>query len=172
MEAKLRAMAVPKIVSQNIVAHVTRPYDTLVIVSAVDRSGAAALDTTNVTTLLPRCPYPLEYLVALLNSSLARWYFYFGVYNRAVRTMHFDAPYVGRFPVPPASPAQVARICRLVGDLEARQTERDTKYLLYGDDAAYDALDEAIWALYALEAEDVSLILRHGRGSPLCAEGL
>jgi hypothetical protein len=160
MEARLRSMARPKIVSQNLVAHVTRPYDSLVILSAVDRSGAAALDTVNLTTLRPSCPYPLEYLVALLNSSLARWYFYFAVYNRAVRTMHFDAPYIARFPVAAASPPQVARVARLVEELAGQQGERETKYLLPGDDPAYDALDEAISALYALSPGDVQRVLR------------
>ncbi|MEJ2209992.1 MAG: hypothetical protein P8129_13260 [Anaerolineae bacterium] len=166
-EETLRAMPGSKIVSQNIVAHVTRPYDTLVIVSAVDRSGAAALDTVNVTLPLAGCPYPLEYLVALLNSSLARWYFYFGVYNRAVRTMHFDAPYVDGFPVAPASPGQVAHVCDLVGELEARQVARgagrEIKYFLSGDDPVYDALDEAVLALYAIEGDDAERVLRRKR---------
>ena len=160
MEEDLRAMAGPKIVSQNLVAHVTRPYDTLVILSTVDRSGTAALDTVNLTTLRSGCPYPLEYLVALLNSSLARWYFTFAVYNRAVRTVHFDAPYLGRFPVAEASPRRLARICGLVEELAADQSHRATKYLLPGDDAVYDALDESIFALYALGPGDVERVLR------------
>lgn len=170
MEEKLRAMGGPKIVSQNIVAHVTRPYDTLLIVSALDRRGAAVLDTVNMTMPRPGCPYPLEYLLALLNSSLARWYFYFAVYNRAVRTVHLDAPYVDRFPVAPASPEEVARVCRLVVELEGKQARGETKYLLYGDDATYDALDEAIFALYALGPRDVDLVLRRGYGSLLATE--
>jgi hypothetical protein len=153
-------MAGPKIVSQNLVAHVTRPYDTLVILSTVDRSGTAALDTVNLTTLRSGCPYPLEYLVALLNSSLARWYFTFAVYNRAVRTVHFDAPYLGRFPVAEASPRQLARICGLVEEMVADQSHRATKYLLPGDDAVYDALDEAIFDLYTLGPGDVERVLR------------
>ena len=169
VEEKRRAMTAPKIVSQNILAHVTRPYDTLIILSAVDRSGAVALDTTNVTTPLPGCPYPLEYLAALLNSSLARWYFYFAVYNRAVRTMHFDAPYVDGFPVAPAPPGQVARICDLVDKLEDRQAARGAgrtvKYFLPGDDPVYDALDEAVLALYAIEGDDVDRVLRRERPS-------
>lgn len=171
MEEKPGAVPGAKIVSQNIVAHVTRPYDTLIIVSAVDRSGAAALDTVNVTTLLPGCPYPLEYLAALLNSSLARWYFYFAVYNRAVRTMHFDAPYVDGFPVAPASPEEVARVCDLVGELEGRQAARqagdEAKYFLPGKDPVYDALDEAVLALYAIEGDDAERVLRReGGGRP------
>lgn len=160
MEARLRAVAGPKIVSQNLVAHVTRPYDTVVILSAVDRSGAAAVDTVNLTTHRPGCPYPLEYLVALLNSSLARWYFYFAVYNRAVRTMHFDAPYIAKFPVAAASPKQVAHISRLAEVLAHRQGHRETKYLLPGDDPDYDILDEAIFDLYALRPGEVSQVLR------------
>ncbi len=162
VDKKLQVMAVPKIVSQNIVAHVTQPYDTLVILSAVDRSGAAVLDTVNMTTLRPGCPYPLEYFLALLNSSLARWYFYFAVYNQAVRTMHFDAPYVNGFPVAPASQRQVGRVCRLVEELVASQSRQETKYLLPGDDATYDALDEAIFQLYALSPGDVQRVLRRG----------
>ncbi|MGD8626632.1 MAG: hypothetical protein PVJ34_18995 [Anaerolineae bacterium] len=160
MAGKLARMARPKIVSQNLVAHLTRPYDTLVPISAVDRAGLAALDTVNLTLPLPDCPYPLEFLAALLNSSFARWYFYFVLYNHAVRTVHFDRPYVSRLPLPGAPPAQVGAICDLVVRLERRQAARPDKYLLPGQDPVYDQLDGLILDLYHLSPSEIDLIMR------------
>jgi hypothetical protein len=160
MAGKLARMARPKVVSQNLVAHLTRPYDTLVPISAVDRAGLAALDTVNLTFPLADCPYPLEFLAALLNSSFARWYFYFVLYNRAVRTVHFDRPYVSRLPLPAAPPDQVGAICDLVARLERRQATRPNKYLLPGQDPVYDQIDGLILDLYHLSPSEIDLILR------------
>jgi hypothetical protein len=160
MAGKLARMARPKVVSQNLVAHLTRPYDTLVPISAVDRSGLAALDTVNLTFPLADCPYPLAFLAALLNSSFARWYFYFVLYNRAVRTVHFDRPYVGRLPLPAAPPRQVGAVCALVAQLEHGQAARPDKYLLPGQDPVYDGLDGLVLDLYRLSRQERDLILR------------
>ncbi|MFZ8861596.1 MAG: hypothetical protein ACO2PP_14010, partial [Thermocrinis sp.] len=32
-------------------------------------------------------------------SRLAEWFYYWFVYNRAIRTMHFDESYLGRLPI-------------------------------------------------------------------------
>ncbi|HSJ57130.1 MAG TPA: hypothetical protein VLC95_08110, partial [Anaerolineae bacterium] len=160
MAGRLGAMAMPKIVSQNIIAHITQPYDTLVAISALDRAGLAALDTVNMTIPRRQCPFPLEFLVALLNSSFARWYFYFVIYNRAVRTMHFDAPYAGKLPVPAAAGGEIDTVCSLAEELARVQEGEETKYFLHGQHPAYDALDGAIFRLYGLSDEEIRLVLR------------
>ncbi|MBN1660348.1 MAG: hypothetical protein JXA93_18260 [Anaerolineae bacterium] len=160
MAHRLGAMTVPKIVSQNIIAHITQPYDTLVVISALDRAGLAALDTVNMTTPRRGCPFPVEFVVALLNSSFARWYFYFVIYNRAVRTMHLDAPYIGKLPVPAAVGAEIDTICALADNLARTQEGEGIKYFLHGHHPLYDALDEALFRLYALTDQEIGLVLR------------
>ena len=89
-----------KIVSQNIVAHIGQPVPHIRIIAALDSQSLLNLDTVNNTISLDP-EWPLEVLVALLNCKVYSWYMYRFVYNQAIRTMHFDSPYVSQLPLPP-----------------------------------------------------------------------
>ena len=99
---KLEQLKQPKIVSQNIVAHVTKPVPHIIITSALDKTGLLNLDTVNNTILTDK-DYALEYLLCILNCNLTSWYTYRFIYNQAIRTMHFDDAYVGKIPIPQIS---------------------------------------------------------------------
>ncbi|MFC4442032.1 Eco57I restriction-modification methylase domain-containing protein [Caulobacter henricii] len=58
------------------------------------------LDTINSVVLSDCCAYPYEYVLAFMNSRVANWYMKWVVFNRSVLTMHFDADYIGRLPIP------------------------------------------------------------------------
>ncbi len=60
----------------------------------------ATLDTVNSVVISTRYKYPYEYILAFMNSRIANWYMKWVVFNRSVLTMHFDADYIGRLPVP------------------------------------------------------------------------
>jgi len=89
----------PKIISQRIVAHVTKPKDHIIIMSALDREGLMNVDTVENTVLTDR-NYSLEFLLCLLNSKLASWYAYRYVFSKAIRTMDLDDYYLGKIPLP------------------------------------------------------------------------
>jgi hypothetical protein len=89
----------PKIVSQNVVAHVLRPEPHLVLMSAMDTRGRLSLDTVTNTIVTDPETDPW-FVLALLNSRFMSWYAHVFVFGGAVRTMHLDASYVGRLPVP------------------------------------------------------------------------
>ncbi len=95
---KIRNMLQPKVVSQNIVAHVTKPKPRVWIISAPDPDGVLCLNTIS-TTILQSPEFSIYYISALLNSSLASWFMSEFVFCRAVRTMHLDHHYVGQLPV-------------------------------------------------------------------------
>ena len=95
---KVKELMNPKIVSQNIVAHVMNPHDRIIIMATFDKKGFITLDTV-MNTFITNDNFSYQYILALLNSKLAEWYFYWIVYNRAIRTMHFDKYYMGKLPV-------------------------------------------------------------------------
>jgi hypothetical protein len=100
--SKVHKLRQPKILSQNIVAHIENPAPHIRIIAALDSQGRLTLDTVN-NTISKSPEWPLEVLLALLNSKVYSWYMYRFVYNQAIRTMHFDSEYVGRLPLPELS---------------------------------------------------------------------
>jgi hypothetical protein len=96
---KVNDMLRPKVVSQNIVAHVTRPKPRIWIISAPDSKGMICLNTVS-TTVIADAAYDERYVSLVLNSSLSSWFYYEFVFCRAVRTMHFDQYYAGKLPIP------------------------------------------------------------------------
>jgi len=95
---RIKKLLRPKIISQNIVAHVMNPFDRIIIMATYDTQGLLTLDTV-MNTFLTSSLYPYEYILGIINSRLAEWFYYWFVYNRAVRTMHFDESYLGRLPI-------------------------------------------------------------------------
>jgi len=96
---KVQFVKKPKVISQRIVAHVTKPTDRIIIMSTLDKKGMLTLDTVE-NTILTDEDYSLELITAIFNSSLFSWYAYEFIFCKAIRTMDFDNYYVSKFPVP------------------------------------------------------------------------
>jgi hypothetical protein len=96
--ARVKKYMRPKIISQNIVAHVMKPFDRIIIMATYDKEGYLTLDTV-MNTFLKDKSFSYEYILGILNSRLAEWFYYWFVYNRAIRTMHFDEGYLGKLPI-------------------------------------------------------------------------
>jgi len=89
----------PRLLFQNIVAHITRPRPHIRLMGAYETGPVATLDTVN--NVVPRfAGVDLWVVLALLHSQLVNWYVYTFVYNRAVRTMHFDQCFLDKIPLP------------------------------------------------------------------------
>lgn len=89
----------PRLLFQNIVAHITRPHPHIRLIGTFQAGAIATLDTVN--NVVPRSEdVDLWAVLALLNSRLVNWYVYTFVYNRAVRTMHFDQCFLDKIPLP------------------------------------------------------------------------
>lgn len=97
--SKMSFLQQPKIMSQRIVAHVTKPKDHIIIMSAIDRDGFMTVDTVE-NTISTDEDYSLEFLVCLLNSKLISWYAYRYIFSKAIRTMDLDNYYLGKIPLP------------------------------------------------------------------------
>jgi len=96
---KISFLLQPKVISQRIVAHVTKPKDHIIVMSALDKEGLVSVDTVENTVLTDK-GYSLEFLLCLLNSKLISWYAYRYVFSKAIRTMDLDDYYVGKIPLP------------------------------------------------------------------------
>jgi len=97
--SKIKFLQQPKVISQRIVAHVTKPKDHIIMMSALDKEGHLTIDTVENTVLTDR-NYSLEFILCLLNSKLVSWYAYRYIFSKAIRTMDLDDYYVGKIPLP------------------------------------------------------------------------
>jgi hypothetical protein len=99
---KIRFLRQPKIISQRIVAHVTKPKDHIIMMSILDKGGILTLDTIENTIMndITDNKYSLEFILCLLNSKLISWYFYRYIFAKAIRTMDLDNYYIGKMPIP------------------------------------------------------------------------
>jgi hypothetical protein len=111
----------PKLMFQNIIAHVARPEPHILLIGAYDDRGRVTLDTVN--NLTPREPgVPLHGLLALLHSRLINWFVYSVIYNKAIRTMHFDQYFLDKIPLPAGYEQFLPRLAEL--SQEAQHNER------------------------------------------------
>jgi len=153
-DEKIKLMRNRKIVSQNIVAHVMQPYDRIIIMSALDDEKRITLDTV-VNTVISDSNYSYEYILAIMNSKLAAWFYYWFVYNRAIRTMHFDEYYVGKLPIKLVDPSRkklVKRIETLVNlVIASKDGDSDQNDLL-------KEIDTLIYCIYELNDEEIELV--------------
>jgi hypothetical protein len=150
----------PKIISQNIVAHVTNPNDKIIIMATIDEKPYLTFDTVMNTKIYDK-RFDYKYILALINSTLASWFYYWLVYNRAIRTMHFDQYYLGKLPVKTLTSEQQNTIIEVVNNILSI-TEKDdyltnkTKTLLVKD---YEKqIDRLIFQFYGINDEEIGLI--------------
>ncbi len=158
---KVQWLRQPKIVSQNIVAHVHWPHDRIVVMAALDEESMLNLDTVENVVLRDACreQFSLKYLLAVLNSSLAAWFYYYLVYNRAVRTMHFDAYYAGKLPLKPLDSRRQAELASLVDELIAEVRRAPGSRLTPRGAEIYRVLDDTLFDVYDLTNQQRQLIL-------------
>lgn len=154
----LEELRQPKLVCPNTLAHLKKPHEMLVLLCALDRSGSVALDTVQQLFPAQDCPYSLELLCGVLNSSLARWFFYFITSQQAAHAVSFDAAQTGSLPLPRAGHRLIPQVEKQVRKLIKLDSPR--KYFLRGQLPEYDALDELICELYELSDEERREVLR------------
>ena len=113
----------PKVVSQDILAHIENPRPHIKITSTVDKVGDILSLDTVTNTVLSDQNFGLAFISALFNSTLINWYVHRFIFCSAVRTMHFANHYVGKIPVPLATKEQQQPIIELVEQIMAAKRE-------------------------------------------------
>lgn len=93
--------ALPRIVCQDIVAHIEKPEPHIRITATLDLTERLTHETVINIALKPETQTVLDlrYLLGLLNSRLISWYVYRFIFNSAIRTMHFRPGYADYAPI-------------------------------------------------------------------------
>jgi len=163
---KARVLLQPKILSQNIVAHIENPKPHIQIVSTVDITGnVMSVDTIN-NTFITNNSYSILYVLALLNSYLVSWYTYKFIYACAIRTMHFDNSYIGKIPLKHISKSDQKPLICIVEQILAITKHDD--YLQNPQKQARvkeleREIDKMVYQLYGLSDEDIRIVEGEGK---------
>ena len=139
----------PKVISQNIIAHITEPKPHIKIMATADQTGDIfSVDTVTNTILTDRNVSPI-FISVLLNSTLINWYAHKFIFASAVRTMHFDKDYVGKIPIPIVTPEEQEPIIELAEQIMAAKR---------GNKEKERKIDKLVYNLYGLEAEERKIV--------------
>ncbi|MFH1963365.1 MAG: N-6 DNA methylase [bacterium] len=158
---KISFLNQPKIVSQNIVAHIQNPTPRIMIMAAMDTSGNVfSVDTVNNTVLITK-EYDLRYILALMNCRFTSWFAYRFIYCSAIRTMHFDNYYVGKIPVVRLAKDKQEPFINLVDKILT--TTKDEDYLTNPTKQARvkeysHQIDQMVYELYGLSDDEIEIV--------------
>ncbi len=95
---KVPFLSQPKVISQNIVAHVEYPTDHIILMATFDQQGILTLDTVE-NTVVTNKNFSLGFITSLLNSNFFSWYAYRFIFAKALRTMHLEDYHIGKLPI-------------------------------------------------------------------------
>ena len=151
---KVKMLLQPKVVSQQIIAHIRNPKPHIMIIASVDPDGSIlGLDTVE-NTIPINAPIHLNMIAALFNSSLINWYAYRFIYCAAVRTMHFDEHYIGKIPLPLDYRYKQDDIVALVDKILAAKRANPN-----ADTSALEReIDEHVYRLYGLTPDEIKIV--------------
>jgi type I restriction-modification system DNA methylase subunit len=154
-EQKLQRLMRPKIMSQCILSHLTKPRDHLKIMSYLDRDGLLSVDTVE-NTFIDSNEYSIEFVTCAMNSKLIAWFLYNYVFSNAIRTMHFDDYYISKIPLPEKVDNSV--FIDLINRISKVEKIRGAKNKF---DVAPEFLDEVnvlIYSTYGLSDAEIQMI--------------
>jgi type I restriction-modification system DNA methylase subunit len=162
---KVKFLQQPKIISQRIVAHVTKPKDHIIIMSALDKNGLITVDTVE-NTVITNKNYTLEFLLCLLNSKLISWYAYRYIFSKAIRTMDLDDYYLGKISLPDTKIDNfvftnlvnkmllLSKSLNEIGDKKTDERQRIEEEIKRTD----AEIDELVYKLYGITEEEKKVI--------------
>ncbi len=90
---------VNKVVVQDIVAHVLNPKPHIKLTASIDKKEHFCLNTVMCFSENTN-GMKNEFLLSIINSKFISFYFYYFVFNQAIRTMHFMPGYSDLIPIP------------------------------------------------------------------------
>jgi len=151
-KTKLEIMLQPKIISQDIVAHIQNPFPHIKLMSYFDETGKIlSLDTVQ-NTVLTNFDYEYKYILCILNSKLTNWYTYKFIYCSAIRTMHFDKYYIGKIPIFKLNIKAQQPFIDLVDIILVKKGK--------GEDTTKEEkqIDQMVYELYDLTPEEIAIV--------------
>jgi hypothetical protein len=161
--AKVKNVKVPKIMVQNIVAHIK---DHIKITATYDSKGMLDLDTVN-NIVITDINFNPKYILALLNSKLISYYTYIFIYSKAIRTMHFDGSYSGKIPIKKISKDEqlyfeknVDHLLELYKDFETSQDKLTDKTVKNSQEikSIENDIDSKVYKIYGITEDEKKVI--------------
>ncbi|MBI4287177.1 MAG: N-6 DNA methylase [Chloroflexi bacterium] len=163
----------PRIVCQDIVAHIENPIPHIRIAATLETTARLTHETV-INIALKEKPGDIGYLrclLGLINSKLVSWYAYNFIFNRAVRTMHFRPGYADYIPVKTfgLNALQDQMLHELTGLVDAMLSLKQRQSALpkgVGDwqhiqdelTATDDRVDRLVYDLYAFTEEERHIV--------------
>lgn len=156
----IKYMLNPRIIMQNIVAHVMNPVDHIILMATIDKEGIICLGSVG-NIFINNKLYSLEFLTALLNSRLISWYAYRFIYGHAIRTMRFDNFHLSKLPLPEIDYEEQKTIISLVDNILSITDKND--YLQNKTKEAKvkeyeNQIDGMVYKLYDLTEEEIEIV--------------
>ncbi|MBW9216938.1 Eco57I restriction-modification methylase domain-containing protein [Anoxybacillus sp. ST70] len=158
---KLEFMQQPKIMSQDLIAHIQNPTPHIKITSCFDPTGEVlCLDTVQNTVIIDD-NYDYNYILALLNSNFVSWYTYKFIYCSAIRTMHFDNNYIGRIIIPVLTKDEQKPLIDIVNDIreiyKSTLNNLDNEYTKKVNELLFE-LNNMVYRIYGLKNKEINII--------------
>ncbi len=163
-------MKKPKIVIQNIVAHVMNPKDHIILMATIDQNGIIGLGSVGNIYLIEQ-KLNEKFIVALLNSKLFSWYAYRFIYGKAIRTMRFDQHHLNKLSLPKINFETISQnihyknminfvdqLLEAKKQLRQAKTEGDKNYLERKCERIDKEIDELVYQLYGLTEEEIKIV--------------
>lgn len=162
---KINFLMQPKIISQRIIAHITKPKDHIMIMSSLDKKGVLTVDTVE-NTIITNKEYTLDFILCLLNSKLISWYSYRYIFSKAIRTMDLDEYYLGKIPLPKIKINNdlFKNFSEKILSIEEKLSKLGTKITVEKNrlreerDSIEKQINQKIYELYSLTAEEIKLV--------------
>ena len=148
-----------KVVVQDIVAHIQNPFPHIKISATIDSEERFCLNT--VMCFSEKSEMKNEFLLALLNSNFISFFYYFFIYNQAIRTMHFMPGYADLLPIHNNWKSYEAPLVERVNQiLEITCTEDYPKNpAKQAQVKEYERqIDQLVYQLYGLTEEEIMIV--------------
>ena len=160
LHSDIEYMKTKKIIVQNIIAHVTKPDEHIIMMATIDTEGVISLGSVG-NIFVTNSSYTLEYLTALLNSKLISWYAYRFIYGKAIRTMRFDNYHLAKVPLIKLPNSNQSPFINLVNQIlfitksedYIFNSSKQTKVKEYEHQ-----IDQMVYKLYGLTPEEIEIV--------------
>lgn len=127
------------ILFQNIVAHLTKPKEHIKLIGTITSEPILCLDTVNIMVPLKTNLSSFQ-IAAFLMSNFVNWYVHTSIYNKAIRTMHFDNYFIEKIRIPSLF-------------LPKELNEIGIKLFLNNDKSYWEKLNNAIYDYFSISNE-------------------
>ena len=153
-EEDVRKSNLKKVVVQDIVAHILNPKPHIKLTATIDQENQFCFNT--VMCFAGNDKIDNRFILALVNSKFLSFFYYYFIFNQAIRTMHFMPGYADAMPVPTNYNEQQLPFIPLVDKILAAKKENPQ-----ADTSTWEKeIDVLVYELYGLTEEEVSMVER------------